>query len=117
MLLNERPPPFPFEITHWDNIESTVHHGKTGIAYWKTLFFGESDNQIRVRVVEYSPNYLVDHWCEKGHILFCLEGSFESRLKNGTSSVLTVGMSYQVGDGTDPHQSFSLNGAKLLIID
>ncbi|EPQ5421491.1 DHCW motif cupin fold protein, partial [Acinetobacter baumannii] len=27
------------------------------------------------------------------------------------------GMSYQVGDNSEPHQSYSLNGAKLLIVD
>ena len=24
---------------------------------------------LRVRMVEYSPGYLADHWCAKGHIL------------------------------------------------
>ncbi len=78
--------------------------------------FGEEGNKIRVRLVEYSANYLADHWCEKGHILFCLEGELESRLKDGRTFTLTSGMSYQVGDNSEP-QSFSLNGAKLLIVD
>jgi len=109
--------PFPFEVTDWEKIEPTEYVGETGKAVWKTQFFGPEDNKIRVRVVEYSKNYLADHWCEKGHILFCLEGSIESRLKDGRKFTLTQGMSYQVGDASEPHQSFSLNGAKLLIVD
>lgn len=109
--------PFPFQVTEWANIEPTEHTGETGRALWKTQYFGEENNLIRVRMVEYSENYLADHWCEKGHILFCLEGSIESRLKDGRSFTLTQGMSYQVGDHAEPHQSFSLNGAKLLIVD
>ncbi|MGQ1155307.1 DHCW motif cupin fold protein [Acinetobacter baumannii] len=109
--------PFPFQITNWEEIEVTEYRGETGKAYWKTQFFGEETNKIRVRLVEYSSNYLADHWCEKGHILFCLEGELESRLKDGRTFTLTSGMSYQVGDNSEPHQSFSLNGAKLLIVD
>jgi quercetin dioxygenase-like cupin family protein len=109
--------PFPFQVTKWDEIETVEYRGETGNAYWKTQYFGEEENRIRVRIVEYSANYLADHWCEKGHILFCLEGELESRLKDGRTFILTQGMSYQVGDHAEPHQSFSLNGAKLLIVD
>ena len=109
--------PFPFQITKWEEIEVTEYSVETWKAYWKTLYFGEEGNKIRVRLVEYSANYLADHWCEKGHILFCLEGELESRLKDGRKFTLTSGMSYQVGDNSEPHQSFSLNGAKLLIVD
>lgn len=109
--------PFPFQITNWAQIEKTEHYGETGIAYWRTQYFGEEGNKIRVRLVEYSANYLADHWCEKGHILFCLEGELESRLKDGRKFILTSDMSYQVGDHSEPHQSFTSKGAKLLIVD
>lgn len=109
--------PFSFVTTNWDDIAITTHQGETGCAYWRTQFFGEENNKIRVRMVEYSPEYLADHWCEKGHILFCLEGEFESRLADGRVFILTQGMSYQVGDNSEPHQSHTKNGVKLLIID
>ena len=35
------------------------------MAMWRTLEIGD----IRVRIVEYSPGYLADHWCDRGHIL------------------------------------------------
>ena len=60
----------PFGTTDWSTVEPTEHTGETGTATWRTRNFGG----IRVRMVEYSPGYLADHWCTKGHILLCLEG-------------------------------------------
>jgi hypothetical protein len=60
----------PFGTTDWSLVERTEHPGITGLAYWRTRHFGE----VRVRMVEYIPGYLADHWCEKGHILLCLSG-------------------------------------------
>ena len=67
----------PFETTDWSSVEPEEHQGESGVAYWRNRQFGE----IRVRVVEYSPGYRADHWCEKGHILFCVEGELRIRLK------------------------------------
>ena len=53
----------PFGTTDWDGVERTEHPGETGKAYWRTQTF----NNIRVRMVEYTPGYLADHWCQKGH--------------------------------------------------
>lgn len=83
------------------------------MAHWRTRHFGD----IRVRIVEYSPGYLADHWCEKGHVILCLEGELQTELKDGRVEVLLPGMSYQVGDGMQAHRSYSPNGAKLFIVD
>lgn len=103
----------PFGITDWSEIEPTEHKGDTGIAYWRTREF---DN-IRVRMVEYSAGYLADHWCNKGHILFCLEGELETELEDGRTFTLTPGMSYQVADNAEPHRSSTKSGAKLFVVD
>lgn len=103
----------PFGITDWESIEATEHSGIRGIAFWRTQHFGE----IRVRMVEYSPDYLADHWCEKGHILLCLEGCLETELQDGRKFTLTAGMSYQVADGAEAHRSYTAMGAKLFIVD
>ena len=103
----------PFGLTDWSTIEPTPHAGESGMAYWRTRQFGA----IRVRMVEYSPDYLADHWCEKGHILLCLEGELETQLADGRSVVLTPGMSYQVADGAEPHRSATRLGAKLFVVD
>jgi quercetin dioxygenase-like cupin family protein len=103
----------PFETTDWAEIAPTEHRGETGVARWRTRQLGD----LRVRIVEYSPGYLADHWCEKGHILLCLEGELRTDLKDGRSFVLTPGMSYQVADGVTPHRSATAGGAKLFIVD
>ncbi|OLF54575.1 DHCW motif cupin fold protein [Pseudomonas chlororaphis] len=103
----------PFGTTDWSQIEATEHRGETGSAYWRTRQFGA----IRVRMVEYSPGYLADHWCSKGHILFCLEGELHTELEDGRRFVLTPGMSYQVADNAEPHRSFTAVGARLFVVD
>jgi hypothetical protein len=106
-------PAIPFGTTNWSEIEPTHHAGITGSATWRTRTFGN----IRVRMVEYSPGYEADHWCDKGHILLCLEGELETELKDGTCVTLTPGISYQVGDDVMAHRSKTRTGAVLFIVD
>jgi len=103
----------PFGITDWATVEATEHKGETGMAYWRTRNFGD----IRVRMVEYTPGYLADHWCVKGHILLCLEGELHTELEDGRKLVLKPGVSYQVADEAEAHRSFTSVGAKLFIVD
>ena len=103
----------PFGTTDWLSVERTEHKGETGVAFWRTRNFGA----IRVRMVEYSAGYLADHWCEKGHILLCLEGELHTELKDGRKFLLKPGMSYQVADNAEPHRSFAPIGATLFIVD
>jgi quercetin dioxygenase-like cupin family protein len=103
----------PFGTTDWSEVEPTKHEGELGFAYWRTRQFGA----IRVRMVEYSPGYVADHWCAKGHILLCLDGELHTELEDGRSFVLTPGMSYQVADNAESHRSSSPRGAKLFIVD
>jgi hypothetical protein len=103
----------PFGTTDWSAIEPTVHAGETGTALWRTRQFGG----VRVRMVEYSPGYLADHWCSKGHFLLCLEGRLDTELADGRRTTLLPGMSYQVADNAEPHRSSTAVGAKLFIVD
>jgi quercetin dioxygenase-like cupin family protein len=103
----------PFTTIDWSQIEQTEHKGESGTAYWRTQHFGD----IRVRMVEYTPGYLADHWCSKGHIIFCAEGRLETELEDGRVFTLKPGMSYQVSDNAEPHRSFTEIGAKLFIVD
>jgi hypothetical protein len=103
----------PFGTTDWNTLEVTEHPGINGKALWRTQQF----DTIRVRMVEYTPGYLADHWCEKGHILLCLDGQLETELTDGRKFVLTPGMSYQVADHAEAHRSFTEVGAKLFIVD
>lgn len=103
----------PFGITNWAAIETTEHPGESGVAIWRTREFGP----IRVRMVEYSPGYRADHWCEKGHILLCLAGELETELRDGRQFLLRPGISYQVADNTEAHRSYTATGATLFIVD
>jgi quercetin dioxygenase-like cupin family protein len=103
----------PFGTTDWATITPTEHPGETGTAFWRTCVFGT----IRVRMVEYSPGYRADHWCEKGHILLCLDGELNTELRDGRRFQLRRGVSYQVADGAEPHRSSSPTGATLFIVD
>ena len=103
----------PFGATDWSMIEQTEHKGTTGVAYWRTQHFGK----IRVRMVEYTPGYLADHWCVKGHILLCMDGELDTELEDGRRFKLTPGMSYQVADHAEPHRSSTAIGAKIFIVD
>lgn len=102
-----------FVITEWGDVAGTLHPGEAGMAIWKTRQFGD----IRVRIVEYTPGYVADHWCDKGHILYCLEGELRTELKNGRTFTLRPGMSYQVADNAEPHRSSTSVGARLFIVD
>lgn len=103
----------PFGMTDWSTIEATRHPGDDGFALWRTQNFGG----IRVRMVEYSPGYVANHWCVKGHVLLCLEGELQTELADGRRFTLTQGMSYQVADDAEPHRSQTSTGARLFIVD
>jgi len=103
----------PFQTIDWSLVPKTEYPGETGKAYWQTLQFGG----LRIRIVEYSKDYIADHWCRKGHIVHCLEGDFVSELIDGEKFLLTKGMTYVVSDELSSHRSISENGVKLLIID
>ncbi|MBN1638983.1 MAG: DHCW motif cupin fold protein [Ignavibacteriales bacterium] len=103
----------PFQTIDWSLIPKEEHLGDRGTAFWQTVQF----EGLRVRIVEYSNDYMADHWCQKGHIVHCLEGEFTSELQSGENFTLTKGMTYVVSDNLSSHRSVSENGVKLLIID
>ncbi|MGQ7244589.1 DHCW motif cupin fold protein [Salinicola sp. V024] len=103
----------PFGTTDWSTIVPTEHPGEAGKALWRTRHFGA----LRVRIVEYTPGYLADHWCSKGHILLCLEGELVTELEDGRIFRLAPGQSYQVADQAEAHRSSTEIGAKLFIVD
>ena len=106
-------PSMPMSITDWNEVVATEHPGDHGVALWRTRNFGD----LRVRMVEYSPGYVADHWCSKGHVILCLRGSLHISLKDGKTLELNAGQSYHVGDGDPPHRSAAPEGATLFIVD
>lgn len=107
----------PFCTIDWATVEPTRHEGEEGYALWRTQHFGPEDNRIRVRMVDYSPGYVSDHWCSKGHVLLCMAGELETTLADGRVFMLKPGMSYQVADNAEAHRSRTATGATLFIVD
>jgi hypothetical protein len=103
----------PFQTIDWSGIEKTEHKGETGTSFWQTIQFPG----LRIRLVEYSEGYLADHWCQKGHIVHCLEGEFVSELISGERIKLGKGETYVVSDELSSHRSMTKSGVKLLIVD
>jgi hypothetical protein len=107
-------PPLPFTVTDWAAVEPTRHDGESGFALWRSFSIGD----IRVRLVEYSPGYVADHWCDRGHIIYVVSGALVSELKDGRRSELKAGMSYMMSDfGDAAHRSVTETGCTLFIVD
>lgn len=103
----------PFQTINWTDISKEEFKGENGYAYWQSKIF----QGLRIRIVEYSPGYIADHWCKKGHIVHCLEGDFISELEDGQEILLSKGMTYIVSDDLSSHRSRTINGVKVLIVD
>ena len=102
-----------FQTADWSTVEPTTHPGEAGVATWRTKEVGN----VRVRMVDYSPGYVADHWCERGHVVLVLEGELITQLRDGPEVVLGPGQSYVVADGDGAHRSRSPRGARLFIVD
>ena len=103
----------PFQTIDWTAIPKTEYKGESGTAFWQTMQF----SGLRIRIVEYSKGYATDHWCEKGHIVHCLDGEFVTELQDDKKFILTKGLTYVVSDNLSSHRSITKDGAKLMIID
>jgi hypothetical protein len=103
----------PFQTIDWTTVPKVEYKGESGTAFWQTIQLPG----LRIRIVEYSKGYLADHWCQKGHIVHCLEGEFVSELQRGEKTTLTKGMTYIVTDELSSHRSSTSEGVKVMIID
>jgi hypothetical protein len=104
----------PAGMIDWSAIASSEHPGESGTATIRARQLGE----IQLRVVEYSPSYLADHWCHEGHLLFVVAGQMVIEHEDGTTWNLTAGTSWQVADDEgSPHRARSAAGATVFIVD
>jgi hypothetical protein len=73
----------PFGTTDWASRENRAQGRKRAGLLANPIVLG-----IRVRMVEYTPGYVADHWCIKGHVLLCVEGELtpSSRMADVRSS-------------------------------
>ena len=106
-------PDVPFGTIDWSTVEPATHPGESGTATWRTV----EAAGIRIRMVEYSPGYVADHWCSKGHVILVLNGVLTTELRDGRTVEMKAGQGYTVGDDSLPHRSRTEQGAKLYIVD
>lgn len=103
----------PLMLIDWNSVPKEIFNGEKGVSHWRTI----SLEGIRMRIVEHSEDYTADHWCEKGHIIYCIEGEITIRLKDGTSLNLEKGKSVILSESSNSHFVLSEKGAKLFIVD
>jgi hypothetical protein len=104
----------PTDATVWAGMRPYVQAGATGTATARSRQLGD----IQVRLVEYSRDYLSDHWCPKGHLVYVVEGSLIIEHEDGRVFDLAAGSSYQVSDDDPaPHRVVSKNGATIFVVD
>lgn len=104
----------PLGTIDWTALPTTAHAGETGAATMRSRSFGD----IQLRLVEYGVNYLADHWCNKGHILFVVQGALTIEHRDGSHSDLTAGMTWHAADdGAPSHRVLSEQGAQVFIVD
>lgn len=102
-----------FTMTDWSALATSQHPGASGSAGVRCAEAGN----LRVRLVEYSPGYVADHWCARGHAALVLDGRLIIKLKDGRRFELGPGMSFQVGDDDGEHLALSPQGARVFIVD
>lgn len=103
----------PLARIDWARVDATAHQGERGTAAARTYQAGD----VRLRLVEYSPGYVADHWCLKGHLVLLLEGRLTLELKGREPIQITPGQGLVVADDDVPHRALTDVGAKVFLVD
>ena len=104
---------FPLGLTDWTQVPAEHFPGERGMARWQTQQCGA----LRVRIVQYSPDYLAAHWSQKGQVMLCLHGELELELRNGPRLRLARCQSLQLADNECVHRVRSLVGSQVFVVD
>lgn len=101
-------------VINWDDVPPVAYPGETASADWRT----HEVPGLRIRRVDYAPGYMADHWCNRGHVIYVLEGDLIVELRDGREFPLRPGMSWHVSDhGDAAHRTRTAGGAKVFIVD
>ena len=105
----------PEAVTDWSKMPAVRVPGASGAANTRARQAAD----VQLRLVEYGPGYLADHWCEKGHILYVIAGTLTIEHQNERPAcALSAGMSWHVADNEGPpHRVCSEHGATIFILD
>jgi len=104
----------PTGVADWMTLPPSSQPGQSGNATVRTRQLGD----IQVRLIHYSADYVADHWCTKGHIVFVVSGEVLIEHQCGRTFSLKQGMTYHVSDQDgDGHRLSSEAGASLFIVE
>jgi hypothetical protein len=105
----------PETIIDWSGVAPITTRGETGEASVRAV----RANDVQMRVVDYHPGYLADHWCSKGHLLYVISGELTIEHRDGRETYkLSVGMSWRSSDDEgSPHRVRTKSGARVFIVD
>jgi quercetin dioxygenase-like cupin family protein len=107
-------PDLAFTCISPTDLETTLENGECGHSLSRTF----EAAGVRLRLVEYQPGYLADHWCDRGHVFHLLAGEVTVELKDGRAFALTRGQSFVVSDhGDASHRVRSTDGGSAFIVD
>ncbi len=97
----------------WNLLQTNNLDGSSGNTSWKEF----NIENTRIRIAEYSANYKTAEWCEKGHIIHCLEGEITLHFKNGNKVHLMKGNSVVIAEGDHHKATMEYLPAKLFVLD
>jgi hypothetical protein len=100
-------------LIEWNKIHAEKMPGERGYLICRK----HDEGDVRIRLVEYSENYVADSWCLKGHYFFVSEGSISIELSDNNIYLLEKNTSYIIGDDIIPHRIISEHGATVFIMD
>ena len=105
----------PEQVANWPRRPAVAVPGASGCARVRSCQAGN----VHLRVIEYEPGYLADHWCSKGHILYVAAGELAIEHEDGAPAHrLAAGMGWHLSDDQAPaHRVRSEQGATVFIID
>ncbi|TDK44510.1 DHCW motif cupin fold protein [Antarcticimicrobium luteum] len=107
-------PDMPFTLFDRTNMAAEECPGEHGTSRERRLDL----DGLRVRVIDYGPGYVADHWCDRGHVLYVLSGEMTVVLKDGRETRLTPGMGFCVSDfGDAAHLVRTQAGCQAFIVD
>ena len=107
-------PSMGFATADFDAIPPAIERGESGESVSRT---SERDG-LRLRRVEYGPGYVADHWCDRGHVVFVIQGTIEVELRDGRTFTLNANMSFAVSDhGNSSHRIKTSEGGAAFIVD
>ena len=101
------------KLIDWSSMEKSTTKGETGAVISSIAQIGT----CRVRILEFSPGYCADDWCDKGHVFYVIEGVLLIDFRDETSQSFPTGMSGYIPDAVTSHLARTEAGAKVFLVD